>query len=497
MEGVLTARTVGTHMDVGADSGGDRTTPGKRAALLAVVVVLGSLAGCFGGTPGESTELGAATETPTDSAAPDDDTLSVHFVHVGQGASVLVVGPSGETLLYDTGNWRDDGRHVLDYLDARNVTRIDYLVTSHADADHVGGHAAVVDHYETDEEGVGAIYDPGIAAATRTYEAYLDAVERHDVTLYRARAGDEIPMAGVSVRALAPPEGYLAERDRNENTLVLRVGYGNASVLLPGDAGGAGERYLTDAYAAGLNATVLAAGHHGSNTSTGPALLAATSPRVAVVQSAADSPYGHPHREVLARLADRGIPTYWTGVHGDVVLETDGEQVAVRTRHDAPTDPLDLRDAPGVQPGSDGRLERRASFAVGASAVAADGGRATVPTSSADPASALVLDEINADAAGDDRENLTGEYLVFRNAGDRMLDLSGWTVGDEADHSYRFPDGTTLAPGETLTLYTGSGRDRAGEVYWNASQPVWNNAGDTVFVRTAEGELVVEVTYDG
>ena len=484
-------------MEIGVDSGGDRATPGGRAALLAVVVVLGSLAGCFATeAPGESTELGATTDGLGDSAGPDD-TLSVHFVHVGQGASVLVVGPTGETLLYDTGNWRDDGRHVLDYLDARNVTRIDYLVTSHADADHVGGHAAVVDHYETEAEGVGAIYDPGIAAATRTYEAYLDAIERHDVTLYRAQAGDEIPMAGVSVRALAPPDGYLAERDRNENSLVLRVGYGNASLLLPGDAGNAGERYLTDTYPAGLNATVLAAGHHGSNTSTGPALLAATSPRVAVVQSAADSPYGHPPREVLARLADRGIPTYWTGVHGDVVLETDGEQVAVRTRHDAPTDPLALRDAPGVEPGSDGRLERRASFAVGASAVAADGGRATVTTSSAEPASALVLDEIRADAAGDDRENLTDEYLVFRNAGDRALNLSGWTVGDEAGHGYDFPDGTTLAPGESLTLYTGSGRDGDDGFYWGSETPVWNNAGDTVFVRTDDGELVVEVTYDG
>lgn len=74
------------------------------------------------------------------------------------------------------------------------------------------------------------------------------------------------------------------------------------------------------------------------------------------------------------------------------------------------------------------------------------------------------------------------------NDGEASLDLSGWTVGDEADHRYRFPDGTTLAPGATLTLHTGRGED--GDYYWGRSSPVWNNGGDTATVRTASGETV-------
>jgi len=399
------------------------------------------------------------------------------------------------------------------------VSRIDYLVTSHADADHVGGHAEVIEYFETEADGIGAVYDPGIAAGTRTYDDYLDAVERHDVTLYRAQAGDEIPMAGASVRVLSPPEGYLADRERNENSLVLRVGYGNASLLLPGDAERAGERYLTDRYAGALNATLLAAGHHGSNSSTGPGLLGAVGPRIAVVQSAYDSPYGHPHREVLARLADRGVPTYWTGVHGTVVVETDGERAVVRTRRAAPTDPLDLRSASGVSPGADGPLERRATFAVrGGSEVdgsaGADGefgtgdGSADEPDTAEPPSETVAPDggttgdslavvRVHADARGDEATNLNDEYVVFRNAGDRTIDISGWVVSDEADHRYAFPAGTELAPGETLTLHTGRGTDGDGDYYWNADAPVWNNAGDTVFVRDADESLVLEVEYDG
>jgi micrococcal nuclease len=95
-----------------------------------------------------------------------------------------------------------------------------------------------------------------------------------------------------------------------------------------------------------------------------------------------------------------------------------------------------------------------------------------------------------ADAPGDDRENLNGEFVRLTNEGDESLDLSGWTVRDEADHVYRFPDGTTLAPGATLTLYTGSGEDGDGDYYWGRSSPVWNNGGDTVTVRAASGETV-------
>ncbi|WP_135851119.1 lamin tail domain-containing protein [Halorussus salinus] len=483
----------------------------RLARVVVAVVVVSSLAGCLGGVGlGGSPDTATTDRTTADAGlapAPggnaSDGTLSIHFLHVGQGGSVLVVGPDGETLLYDTGNWNDDGEHVLDYLRARNVSRIDYLVTSHADADHIGGHAEVIEYFETEADGIGAVYDPGIAAGTRTYEDYLDAVERHNVTLYRAQAGDEIPMAGASVRVLSPPEGYLADRERNENSLVLRVGYGNASLLLPGDAERAAERYLTDRYAGALNATLLAAGHHGSNSSTGPGLLGAVGPRIAVIQSAYDSPYGHPHREVLARLADRGVPTYWTGVHGTVVVETDGERAVVRTRRAAPTDPLDLRSASGVSPGADGPLERRATFAVGGSSgiVAADGG--TTPESStadaddSDTANSLAVARVHADARGDEAANLNDEYVVFRNAGDRTIDLSGWVVSDEADHRYAFPAGTELAPGETLTLHTGRGTDGGGDYYWNADAPVWNNAGDTVFVRDADGSLVAEVSYDG
>ena len=110
--------------------------------------------------------------------------------------------------------------------------------------------------------------------------------------------------------------------------------------------------------------------------------------------------------------------------------------------------------------------------------------------------SALKIVEIHEDAEGEERENLDDEYVTFRNDGDEALDLSGWVVEDDADHDYTVPDGFTLDPGAEVTLYTGQGEDSDSELYWGQENPVWNNAGDTVHVTNADGELIIERSYE-
>lgn len=462
-----------------------------RAVLVLLLVSVILLAGCSGTPPSTGSPQGDGTPTST-----TDGTLSVHFINVGQSVATLVIGPTGETMLIDSGDFTDDGEHVLAYLQRHDVDHIDYFVASHGDADHIGGHAAIIEYYETEANGIGAIYDPGIAASTKTYEQYLDAVEKHNVTLYETREGDSIPFEGVDVSVLGPPEPYLENEARNENSIVLRLAFGETSFLLTGDAEDDQEQYLVEKYGPRLRSTVLKAGHHGSKSSTSPALLDAANPKAVVISSAYDSRYGHPAEEVLQRLADRSIPAYWTATHGDIVLDSDGHRIVVKTQQQAPTDPTSLREGEPVDPGTASPVERRVTIGgdgastASATPVTTDGGTATTEESGA-----LAVKTVHADAEGDDRTNLNDEYVVFENTGSQPLDLSGWTVADEADHTYTVPEGVVLDAGTTVTLHSGSGSDTATELYWNASGPVWNNGGDTVIVTNADGEEVLRETY--
>jgi micrococcal nuclease len=109
--------------------------------------------------------------------------------------------------------------------------------------------------------------------------------------------------------------------------------------------------------------------------------------------------------------------------------------------------------------------------------------------------SGLAVADVHYDAAGNDNENLNDEYVVFENVAESTLAFGGWTVSDEAGHSYEFPDGFTLGPGELLTLYTGSGTDDPTALYWERTGAVWNNGGDTVTVRDANGTVVLQREY--
>ncbi|WP_336135971.1 ComEC/Rec2 family competence protein [Natronomonas amylolytica] len=315
----------------------------RQLAVIAVCGVL-VLSGCaavqFDVEPRADTEPDPATDSTA--AAPGAGNLEVHFINVGQ-ADATLLRTDEETMLIDSGGWRDDGETVIDYLEARGVDRIDHLVATHGHADHIGGHAAVIDHYETEKDGVGAVYDSGVTTTSQTYERYLDAIERHDVDLFEVASGDEIPFNGTGTTVLNPesPGG----KEPHPNGVAVHVAVGETAFLFTGDAERETEREILDRHGDAIEADVYQAGHHGSDTSSGPEFLDTVDPDIAVVSSAYDSQYGHPHDEPLQRFADRDTEAVWTAVHGTVVIEADGETITVRTQHDATTDPLEIQSA--------------------------------------------------------------------------------------------------------------------------------------------------------
>ncbi|HMA83921.1 MAG TPA: lamin tail domain-containing protein [Candidatus Thermoplasmatota archaeon] len=109
--------------------------------------------------------------------------------------------------------------------------------------------------------------------------------------------------------------------------------------------------------------------------------------------------------------------------------------------------------------------------------------------------SQLIIESVHYDAAGNDENNLNDEYVVLLNTDDKTIDLSGWSMHDEHGNMFYFPNGFRLTPQHSVTVYTGSGTNMTTALYWYHKTPVWNNAGDTVFILNEKNDNIVTYSW--
>ena len=247
-------------------------------------------------------------------------TLEIVFLDVGQGDALAIRSPGGRWILVDTGprgpTYDAGERVVLPYLRRRGVARIEVLVLTHPDLDHIGGAEAVVRALD-----VGYVLDPAQATGKDAYVGVLEAASREAVPWLEARRDISISFDGVQISVLHPDGPTLESyggTDANAQSVVLLVRYGEFEALLTGDAPVEVEEAILDDLPSDLE--VLKVGHHGSNTSTSSMLLARTSPEVAVISVGAGNRYGHPHADVLNRIMESGARVLRTDLSGDIVI---------------------------------------------------------------------------------------------------------------------------------------------------------------------------------
>jgi competence protein ComEC len=253
---------------------------------------------------------------------PEQRVLEVAFLDIGQGDAILITGPTGRQILIDGG--RD--RSVLRQLGKRMGPldrSVNLVVGTHPDADHIGGLAGVLKSYA-----VNAYLSPDIPSETTPSRALAVAVEKEKgITEIVARRGMRILLGGGAYADVLYPDRDVSLVETNTGSVIMRVVYGETSFFLSGDAPEAVEDWLVRLDGEGLSSDVVKAGHHGSRTSTGKALLDITDPEVVVVSAGKDNPYGHPHAETLSRIADSGAVVVSTAEEGTIRFTSDGKTV--------------------------------------------------------------------------------------------------------------------------------------------------------------------------
>ena len=268
------------------------------------------------------------------SAVPDGK-LRIDFLDVGQGDAALVTLPDGRTLLVDGGgnpyqsqtktDKRSVGEAVVsEYLWWRGLDTVDYVLATHADADHIEGLNDVLHNFTVDAALVGRqpANDPEYAKFAQT----VSATNTHVATI---QAGDRIDFGGVRMDVLWPPAAsYANQPSRNNDSIVLRFSFGRRAVLFTGDIEKSGESALL-ATGKELKADVVKVPHHGSRSSSTLPFVTATAAKLAVVSMGRYSMFGHPHPDVVERWRANGAHVFTTGKCGTITVTTDGSDLTV------------------------------------------------------------------------------------------------------------------------------------------------------------------------
>jgi competence protein ComEC len=256
-----------------------------------------------------------------------DGRLHVHFLDVGQGDAIFIQCPNGQQILVDGG---PSPSVLLSHLGRRMPFwdhSLDLVVLTHPEEDHLGGLVEVLTRYD-----VSLVLDSGQGCTSATCDAWRSLMEEKEIPYRRAQAGMRLELGqGVQIEVLHPPTPLMTNTasDINNNSVVLRLQYGQFSVLLTGDVMEEAEQVLVSADQS-LRSLVLKVPHHGGDTSLTKRFLEAVSPQAAIISVGANNRFGHPSAVTLDKL--RAIQTYRTDQDGSLELLTDGQRYWMTTK---------------------------------------------------------------------------------------------------------------------------------------------------------------------
>lgn len=314
------------------------------AALCAAAVVL---FGCAGFAQ-EQPEASAAVSTEAPAALtvvpPPKDALTFFFLDVDQGDCTVITTPSQKTILIDGGRGgsgykrKDKGRTVIiPFLKEKGIKKLDFVIMTHADEDHIGGLITVLS--ETKADGayplkIVEFLDPGQAHTTFLYQEILKAVmDRPEIKYRTPRSGEKLDFGeGVTAEVLNPAD---SKGTSNAASIVLKVTLGDVSFLLTGDAEATAESFMLEKYGEKLKSTVLKAGHHGSGASSSDPFLKAVKPEVITINVGTKNKFLLPDRKTLDRMEAMGAKIYRTDYQGTITVTTNGKGYSVSTARQA------------------------------------------------------------------------------------------------------------------------------------------------------------------
>ena len=247
--------------------------------------------------------------------------LTVTFLNIGQGDSILIETPDGVQALIDGG----PDATVLGELAASLPwfdRTLNLVLGTHPDKDHIGGLVDVLQRYKVD-----TIITTENTGETLTASNYRKALTQEGANIVMARAGQVYQLGASTTLVIFSPASDPSMLESNTASIVAQVRYGSSTIMLTGDAPSSIEQYLVSTYGDQLVSDVLKLGHHGSKNSSSDEFLSAVNPKFAVVSAGKNNTYGHPAPETVARVNSHNIPIVSTIDEGRITFASDGKTI--------------------------------------------------------------------------------------------------------------------------------------------------------------------------
>ncbi len=256
--------------------------------------------------------------------------LTYTMLDIGQG-DCNVLNIEGKVMMIDCGSTdlKDIGKYrVLPFLKFYGNRKVDLAVVTHCDADHINGFTEIMER--SDESGIRIknLIMPGVRAPDEKYEAFLNRALESGIRVSFINAGEGFSIRDLSFSCLGPEKDFETE-DANEYSTVLKASYGDLSLLFTGDVQGEGEKRMLKHIPPGKRITVLKTAHHGSRFSTPQEFIDMVNPAYSLISAGKNNRYGHPHRELLGRLAKVGSVILVTKDEGAITVRSDGKHLKV------------------------------------------------------------------------------------------------------------------------------------------------------------------------
>ena len=250
--------------------------------------------------------------------------LKIHFIDVGQGDSILIENPGGENILVDGGDRADRiAAEIINYLKDRKIKKLDYIISTHPHADHIGGLADIIDNFEVEK-----VLDSGKIHSSKTYENYLIKIDQKNIDFDTPRQGDKIEL-GESKIIFLHPDQALKDYSLNNSSLVFVLKYKEQNFLLTGDIENEIEKELLRENQ-NLKADLIKVPHHGSDSSSYAPWIKNLNTKIAVIQVGAENHYGHPSQKIIDLYQKMGARIYRNDLNGNIVITADGKNLAVK-----------------------------------------------------------------------------------------------------------------------------------------------------------------------